>query len=43
MIIIFVMIILFTIILPGTVNDVGKRPLEIIAIHHQASFLIKVT
>lgn len=42
-IIIFVTIILFTIILPGTTNDVGKRLLQIIAIHHQTSFLIKVT
>lgn len=42
-IIIFVTIILFTIILPGIANDVGKRLLEIIAIHYQTSFLIKVT
>lgn len=40
---IFVIIVIMTIILPGTVSVVGKTPLEIIAIHYHTSFLTKLT
>lgn len=40
--IIFVIIVTMTIILPGTVSDVGKTPLET-AIRYHTSFLTKLT
>lgn len=41
--IIFVIIVTMTIILPGIVNDVGKTPLEIIAVRYHTIFLTKLT